>query len=217
MHADWYFDVVSPYAYLQFARFDRLPDDLTVTCRPVLFAGLLGHWGHKGPAEIEAKRLQTYRYSQWRAEREGIPMRFPPVHPFNPLKVLRLCIARGGDAATVRTVFDHIWRDGIGIDSEVGWQALARRLGIEVSDVDTLVSAPEVKEGLRRSTEEAIAAGVYGVPTFRIGDELFWGDDATGMMLDYLANPRLFETGEFARVSNLPVGTHRKAVKPGSA
>ena len=126
MHnADWYFDVISPFAYLQLVRFDRLPEDLHVTFRPILFAGLLGHWGHKGPAEIEAKRLHTYRFSQWRADREGVTLRYPPVHPFNPLKALRLCIARGRDAATVRAVFDHIWRDGIGIDSEAGWRALA--------------------------------------------------------------------------------------------
>ena len=211
MHnADWYFDVISPFAYLQLVRFDRLPDNLSITCRPILFAGLLGHWGQKGPAEIEGKRLHTYRFSQWRAEREGVDLRYPPVHPFNPLKALRLCIALGSDAATVRAVFDHIWRDGIGIDSEAGWQALAERLGVD--DADALVSAPEVKDGLRRSTDEAIAAGVYGVPTFRVGRELFWGDDATDMMLDYLANPGLFESGEYKRVSNLPVGTQRKAV-----
>ena len=211
--ADWYFDVVSPFAYLQLARFDRLPGDLDIVYRPVLFAGLLGHWEHKGPAEIEAKRLHTYRFSQWRADREGIRLHYPPAHPFNPLKALRLCIARGSDAATVRAVFDHIWRDGIGIDSEAGWRALAERLGL--GDADALVSAPEVKEALRVSTEEAIAAGVYGVPTFRVGGELFWGDDATGMMLDYLADPGLFETGELKRVSHLPAGTHRKAVAPG--
>ena len=212
MHtADWYFDVISPFAYLQLVRFDRLPDDLNITCRPILFAGLLGHWGQKGPAEIAAKRLHTYRFSQWRADREGVPLRYPPVHPFNPLKALRLCIARGSDVVTVRAVFDHIWRDGIGIDSEAGWRALAERLGID--DADALVSAQEVKDGLRRSTEEAIAAGVYGVPTFRIGTELFWGDDATGMMLDYLADPNLFETGEYKRVSHLPVGTQREIVE----
>ena len=216
MHtADWYFDVISPFAYLQLVRFNQLPEDLNITCRPVLFAALLGHWGHKGPAEIEAKRLHTYRFSQWRADREGIPLRYPPVHPFNPLKALRLCIAHASDAATVRAVFDHIWRDGIGIDSEAGWQALAERLGVD--DADAIVSAPEVKDGLRQSTEEAIAAGVYGVPTFRVGDELFWGDDATGMMLDYLADPHLFETGEFKRVSHLPAGTHRKDVENRSA
>ena len=208
--ADWYFDVISPFAYLQLVRFDRLPDDLSITCRPVLFAGLLGHWGHKGPAEIEAKRLHTYRFSQWRADREGVRLRYPPVHPFNPLKALRLCIARGSDTATVRAVFDHIWRDGIGIDSEAGWQALAERLGLGIDDADALVSAPDVKDALRASTEEAIAAGIYGVPTFRTGSELFWGDDATGMMLDYLADPHLFETGELERVSRLPAGTHRR-------
>ena len=147
MHtADWYFDVISPFAYLQLVRFDRLPDDLAITCRPILFAGLLGHWGQKGPAEIAAKRLHTYRFSQWRADREGVPLRYPPVHPFNPLKALRLCIARGSDVATVRAVFDHIWRDGIGIDSEAGWRALAERLGID--DADALVSAQEVKDGV---------------------------------------------------------------------
>ena len=208
--ADWYFDVISPFAYLQLVRFDRLPADLDITLRPILFAGLLGHWGQKGPAEIEAKRLHTYRHSQWRAEREGVTLRYPPVHPFNPLRALRLCIALGSDAATVRGVFDHIWCDGIGIDSEAGWRSLGERLGVD--DADALVSAPDVKEGLRRSTEGAIAAGVYGVPTFRVGGELFWGDDATDMMLDYLANPRLFEGGEYKRVSNLPVGTQRKAV-----
>ena len=74
-----------------------------------------------------------------------------------------------------------------------------------------------MKDGLRRSTEEAIAAGVYGVPTFRVRDELFWGDDATGMMLDYLADPRLFETGEYKRVSHLPAGAQRKAVTQAGA
>ena len=212
--ADWFFDVVSPFAYLQLVRFDRLPDDLQVTYRPILFAGVLGHWGHKGPAEIEAKRLQTYRFSQWRADRERVPLRYPPVHPFNPLRALRLCIARGGDAATVRAVFDHIWRDGIGIDSEAGWRALAERLGID--DADALVSTPEVKDGLHRSTEEAIAAGVYGVPTFRVGGELFWGDDATAMMLDYLADPHLFEIGELKRVSHLPRGAQRRGVDRGA-
>ena len=70
----------------------------------MLFAALLGHWGHKGPAEIEAKRLHTYRFSQWRADREGVPLRYSPVHPFNPLKALpsiangsRLALAQRAD------------------------------------------------------------------------------------------------------------------------
>lgn len=208
MHADWYFDVVSPFAYLQMARFDRLPEGLEVRCRPVLFAGLLNHYGHKGPVEIESKRLHTYRHSQWRADRQGIPMRFPPTHPFNPLPALRLCIASGNDQQTVRTVFEHIWKDGIGIDSKKGWQALVERLGVE--EADTLISKAEVKKALHRSTEQAIACGVFGVPAFRLGEALFWGEDATDMMLDYIAAPDLFESPEMQRLRDLPTGARRK-------
>ncbi|MEO1458067.1 MAG: DsbA family protein, partial [Pseudomonadota bacterium] len=83
--ADWYFDFISPYAYLQFARLPELPDDVTVTLRPVLFAGLLEHWGQLGPAEIPMKRVHTGMVTRWRAEARGLPFRPPPRHPFNPL------------------------------------------------------------------------------------------------------------------------------------
>ena len=52
--ADWYIDFLSPYPYLQLAKFDRLPTDLEVRPIPVLFPALLGHWENKGPAEIPA-------------------------------------------------------------------------------------------------------------------------------------------------------------------
>ena len=68
-HADWYFDFISPFAYLQNAVFYHLPDDLEVTRKPVLFAGLLGHWEHKGPAEIPRKRVFTLRHTKWLALR----------------------------------------------------------------------------------------------------------------------------------------------------
>src|ERR1700693_6453432 len=93
--AEWYFDFISPFSYLQIVAFDRFPPEVNLTLRPVLLAGLLNHWGHKGPAEIPEKRRFTYRFVQWLAERQGGPMKFPPVHPFNPIKALRLAIAAG--------------------------------------------------------------------------------------------------------------------------
>ena len=76
--ANWYFDFVSPFAYLQLAQFDRLPGSLEIDYVPVLFAGLLEYWENKGPAEIPEKRRHTYRFCQWYGERHGIPFRFPP-------------------------------------------------------------------------------------------------------------------------------------------
>jgi 2-hydroxychromene-2-carboxylate isomerase len=207
MQADWYFDFISPYAYLQLMDFNRLPDSLEIRYRPVLFAGLLGHWGQKGPAEIPGKRRQTYRQCQWMAERAGIPFKFPPAHPFNPLRPLRLCIALGTEPAVIGAIFEFIFAEGRDIESDDDWKTLAERL--EIDDADALVSQPEVKSALRENTEEAIRRGVFGVPTFVVREELFWGSDMTDMLLDYLADPKLFSRGEMARLDNLPVGVKR--------
>ena len=206
--ADWYFDFLSPFSYLQLVEFDRLPPDLEVTYRPVLFAGLLGHWEHKGPAEIPAKRVQTYRWCHWYAARRGIPFRMPPAHPFNPLRPLRLAVARGAEPALIRALFDAIWAEGRDPSDDEEWRALTARLGI--ADANEMIAAPQVKEALRRGTEEAAERGVFGIPTFVIGDELFWGLDTTDLVLDYLNDPDMLQTGEYARISDLPIAQARR-------
>ena len=206
--ADWYFDFLSPFSYLQLAEFDRLPPDLEVTYRPVLFAGLLAHWEHKGPAEIPAKRVQTYRWCHWYAARHGIPFRMPPAHPFNPLRPLRLAVAQDAEPALIRALFDAIWAEGRDLSQDEEWQALTGRLGI--ADADETIARPEVKEVLRQGTQEAAERGVFGIPTFVIGDEVFWGLDTTDLVLDYLNDPNMLKTGEYARISDLPVAQARK-------
>lgn len=205
---DWYFDFVSAYAYFQLEGFESFPDDVEIRYHPVLFAGILGHHGHKGPAEIVEKRRFTYRQWVWQAARLGIPFKMPPAHPFNPLRALRLVVALGRDADVVATIFRFIWRHGHDIESEAGWRRLTAELG--VADADARVGDPEVKAELRSITEQATARGLFGVPTFVAGEELFWGADATDMLLDFLADPALFRGGEMARVSALPIGTARK-------
>jgi 2-hydroxychromene-2-carboxylate isomerase len=211
--AEWYFDFISPFSYLQIEAFDRLPPGMKLTLRPVLFAGLLNHWGHKGPAEIPEKRRFTYRLVQWLAEKQGVPMKFPPVHPFNPIKALRLAVAAGNDVTSVRTIFRHIWREGKSLEDAAVWSELCLKIGI--ADADTRVNDPKVKDELKRNGERAVTAGVFGVPSFIIGGELFWGVDATEMMLDYLRDPQRFARGELGRVATLPVGVQRPDSKPG--
>ena len=206
--ADWYFDFLSPFSYLQLAQFDRLPPDLEVTYRPVLFAGLLAHWEHKGPAEIPAKRVQTYRWCHWYAARHGIPFRMPPAHPFNPLRPLRLAVAQGAEPQLIRAIFDAIWAEGRDPSDDEEWRSMTGRLGI--ADADEMIAAPQVKEALRRGTEEAAERGVFGIPTFVIGDEIFWGLDTTDLVLDYLNDPALFAAGEYARISDLPIAQARR-------
>ena len=206
--ADWYIDFISPYPYLQLASFDRFPDDLVVRPVPVLFPALLGHWENKGPAEIPAKRTQTYRYCHWLAGKRGIPFKAPPRHPFNPLPLLRLAVSLDGDLAAVRAMFHHVWGAGRDADAPDALEELGRVLGID--DVEARIHDQRVKDTLRTNTESAIERGVFGIPTFRVGDELFWGDDVTDMMIDYLNDPDLFRTGELGRLGDLPIGVQRK-------
>lgn len=204
MRLVWYFDFVSPYSYLQFAAYPELMQKAEL--RPVLFAGLLNHWGGKGPAEIPAKRLQTYRYTYWQAGQHGIAMTYPPAHPFNPIHALRLACALDCRYEAIKTVFEFIWKEGRSVNDE--WPALVAKLG--VPDADALIAQPRVKDALAANGREAIARGVYGVPTFDAGKELFWGLDATDMLLDYLADPTVFDEPEMRRIADLPIGAVRK-------
>lgn len=206
--ATWFFDFVSPFAYLQSRQLGRFADKAEIAMRPVLFAGLLNHWKTVGPAETAPKRRWTYRYCTWYGRAHGIPFRFPPRHPFNPLGALRLAIALGGRPATVHAIFDFIWAEGRDISDPAEWQALTQRLGAD--DADAAIERPAVKDALRANTEAAIAAGVFGVPSFVVGGEVFWGVDATDFVLQYLDNPALLDDAEYRRVANLPAGAERK-------
>ena len=128
--ADWYFDFISPFAYLQSERLASLSPGIRIRYRPVLFAGLLGAHGQKGPAEIAAKRVFTYRFVVWQARKLGIPIKFPHEHPFNPLPLLRLAIACDCAPAAVHRIFRFVWRDGRLPDLPIEWAELAHDLDV---------------------------------------------------------------------------------------
>ena len=208
MRATWYFDFISPYAYLHFEQFEQLPDGLEIEYVPVLFAGLLKAHGHKGPAEIAEKRSQTYRMCVWLAQQQGIEMRFPPAHPFNPMHALRLALAAGATPGAIEAIFDRIWKHGSDINAPATFAAVAHALG--VADGQAAIAEPAVKQKLQANTERALSRGVYGVPTFDFAGELFWGADAMGMMRAFAANPAMFKQAEYARVDALPAAAMRK-------
>ena len=209
--ADWYFDFVSPFSYLQCEQLPSLERSLRVRYRPVLFAGLLKAYEHKGPAEIPAKRRFTYRFVVWQAKRLGIPLKFTAAHPFNPLPLLRLAIVADCDPDVIRRIFRFIWRDGRIGDLPIEWAELKAELGL--ADAENRIAAPEVKDALRRYTDEAIARGVFGVPTLAIGEELFWGADATEMATDFIARGCNFDDPEMDRVGALPAAAARAELK----
>lgn len=180
----FYFDVISPFAYLAF---EHLPQGLEgcsyeVQYRPVLFAGLLGRWGQKGPAEIEPKRQWTFRHIGWLSHTLQIPIDTPASHPFNPLALLRLALAcaQAGDMPNRRTVealMHHVWRGGADAGDPQRLRALTESLAPQRDP-----AGDDVKRELRALSEDALARGVFGVPTIDVDGRLFWGLDALPMV-----------------------------------
>lgn len=207
MSITWYFDFISPFAWLQWPKVKLLAASRPVTLRPIVFAGVLERHGQKGPAEIPGKREFTYRHALWRARQNGQPLRFPPAHPFNPLAALRLCIAAGSTVAATDAIFDWIWAQGNAGDSIAALAPVAARLGI--ADPTTAIADPAVKAQLRSNFDEAMAEGVFGVPTLSLDGRLFWGEDAHAFALACLDDPSLWDEPEMHRLGALPVGVSR--------
>lgn len=209
-HIRFYFDFVSPYAYLAF---EKLPQALqglsySVDYQPVLFAGFLKQHGQLGPAEIPPKRDWTYRQVLWNAHANGVPMRMPAAHPFNPLALLRLALACGEDGLVNRyvaeTLLRHVWRDGG--DPVDAARVLALRQSLNPKRDP---ASDEVKNELKSNTDAAIAKGLFGVPTMAVDDKLFWGFDALPMLRAYLEGDAWFDSGDWEAVAQLPAAAGR--------
>jgi 2-hydroxychromene-2-carboxylate isomerase len=182
------FDVISPYAYLAFERLPQVLEGVShwVEYRPLLFAGLLKHWGQKAPVDIPPRREFLYRQCAWIAGREGFTFAPPQPHPFNPLALLRMIVAsvpagQQPNRRVVELAFRHVWaRDGADPNEPGALAELEAAIGL-VRDP----RGDEVKAELQARTAEAVKHGVFGVPTFRLDDgRLFWGQDSMTMLAD---------------------------------
>lgn len=210
-HITFYLDFISPYACLAF---EQLPEVLmgqsySVTYKPVLLAGMLKHHGQLGPAEISPKRDWTYRQVLWLAHRHGIDLQLPAAHPFNPLALLRLALACGAQGESNRyvceTLFHHVWRGAADAVDPARLQALTARLAPQRE-----VNSEEVKQELRANTQEAVARGLFGVPTLVVDDRLFWGFDALPMLRDYVCGDSWFAGADWDAAARLPSGITRR-------
>jgi 2-hydroxychromene-2-carboxylate isomerase len=208
LQADWFFDFISPFSYLQWPRVRSLRERLDITPRPIVFGALLDHLRTVGPAETPAKRRFTYRMAMLQARQQGTPLRFPPAHPFNPIAALRLCIAAGTTDTAITQIFDWLWREGRAGDSADALAPLARALGID--DVAAAISAEPVKQALRQHYDLAVERRVFGVPTMSVAGELFWGNDSTALLQTWLDEPEWFASDDMQRLDALPEAVQRR-------
>ena len=178
----------------------------------MLFAALLNHWGQLGPAEIEPKRIYTFKHCVRRASRRKLPFSLPPAHPFNPLLGLRIAALDLPEDARYRVIdalFDATWGGGPGIDTPEKVASILDAAGFEGWKLIEHAKEPAHKAEFRACNDASIAAGVFGVPTLAIDDELFWGSDVEEDIALRLEGRDPIGDRDWAGLTALPIGSER--------
>jgi 2-hydroxychromene-2-carboxylate isomerase len=207
----FYLDFISPYAWLAFNALPQVLQGIShrVVHKPVLLGAMLKHHGQLGPAEIAAKRDWTYRQVLWLAHQQGVELKLPSAHPFNPLALLRLAVACDADGEPNRFVceqiFRHVWCSG----QDAADAGRLAQLSAQLQPLRDPVSTP-VKQDLQTNTEQALKQGLFGVPSFAVDDKVFWGQDALPMLRAYLLGDAWFDGPGWNAVQATAVGVRRQ-------
>jgi len=180
---DFWFDFSSPYAYLAATQLRRIAGrtNARIRLRPVLLGALFRSIGTPDvplfAMPAAKQRLMGQELERWARER-GVPFRFSSRFPIHTVKALRLVLAAPEEQRfeLVEGLFRAAWVDDRDLSDDAELAVIAREAGLDVAVLDRIAS-PEIKEALRASTTEAQAREVFGVPTFDVGGERFWGQD----------------------------------------
>ncbi len=216
----FYFDYISHNAYLAWTQLPPLARKygFTIEPIPVLFAGLLGANGQRGPAEIPAKAFWMGKNLLRKTALLGVPLSPPAFHPFNPLLALRASSLPLDDAARhalIDALFLAVWVRGLHVSDPAVVEQVASACGLDGAAVLAQATSAEAKDRLRRQTDTAIANLVFGVPSMAVGDEVFWGYDDFPYLELFLAGKDPLDAAQWQRwTGSIRPSAMRKEVLP---
>ena len=176
MRADFYYDIVCPYAYMASLRVDEVFDE--VVWRPILLGGVFQAIGSPPvPAdtwpEVRQERVDEDLLRE--AVRHGVALSKPLDHPRRTVYAMRLILAAPIERRreVSARMFKAYWQEHLRIDDRVVVATLAREMGLDPRCIDD----PEVKARLKSDSDAAAERGVFGVPTVFTERGMFWGAD----------------------------------------
>jgi 2-hydroxychromene-2-carboxylate isomerase len=179
---EFFFDFASTYSYLASTQVEALAarHDARLAYRPMVIGAVFKATGNDMPARIPAKaRYMRDDMVRW-SEYYGVPFKMSSHWPANTVKAMRLVLVgedEGKAGAVVRAAFHAMWADDQDLTADATLRAVAASAGLDADHALAAIESAEVKDRLRKNTDEAIARGAFGAPALFVGDQLFWGND----------------------------------------
>ena len=193
---EFLFDVGSPYTYLAYHQLPKIAEaqGAGIVWTPVLLGGIFQATGNKSPAEVPAKgRYSNVDLQRW-ANAYGVNIEMNPNFPINTLPLMRGAVAmqmRGDEEfhRYLRAIFSAMFEKprNLNVPAEIG--AVLADVGFDPGDFTALISDQSVKDRLKENTAGAVARGVFGAPTFFVGDDMFWGQDRLDFVAEAISKP----------------------------
>lgn len=186
---EFYFDFHSPYSYLAWTWVRNQP--YTFEFYPVPMASLITHYETKGPAQIEPKRNYLFKDLLRKSKLLNVAFTIPKELPFNSLYALRLAllgVAGDKQKAVIDAIYTAGWELGMDIGNDDILKKILMDRGHNVDDLFSKMENKEARRELKQNLERALEKKLFGVPSFVIGEEIFWGQDSIPFLEMHLNN-----------------------------
>ena len=181
---EFYFDLGSPYSYLAYYRLLQIAEqqEIQVVYKPILLGGVFKATGNRSPIEIPVKGAYSILDMQRWAEYYQIPMQMNPHFPMNTLTLMRILtgvqlLHLEKFEQVLKLLFDAMFGTPQNLNEPTVLAEVLKPSGFSVEDIMSMVQSEVVKQKLITETEQAILRGIFGAPTFFVGDEMYWGQD----------------------------------------
>ena len=188
---EFFFDPASPYTYLASTQIDAVAAraNVAVVWKPFVLGKAFEATGNRMPAAIPAKGKYLFADIQRWAVHYGVPLNMPKIFPINSLLALRAaCAASEAERpALAKAVMRAYWADGADIANPEVLASIAESAGLDGAALIAATQTQAVKDQLRSWTDEAVARGAFGAPTFFVGEQMFWGNDRLVLLEDYVS------------------------------
>jgi len=190
---DFYYDFGSPAAWLAYTQLSQLSADTgaTVVMKPMLLGGVFQSTGNRPPISVPLKGTYLFTDMSRFARRYGVPLVMNPFFPINTITLMRIDVGLELRAdprlADYRdAMFRAIWVDQQNMNDPATVGVVLAQAGFDPADLLAVASDPVVKEELRVRTQAAVDRGIFGAPTFFVGDDMYWGQDRIDFVRDAL-------------------------------